>query len=320
MSLVFFDTEFLQDGSGKIDLVSIGLVKDTGETLYCESNEFNEAKANDFVKREVLPKLGPREKRMPRSQIKDAIIQFVGRDIPTWVAYNASYDGVCLFELFGTFENLPQGWPNSVWDLKQDRLRLGKPDLPNQDAKGGHNALADAMWLKDVYWFLHGRYGLVIPQQTPVPATLEGLDTYTAILGAMGIAPVVEAIGDNTVDNLMADLARCTTIELAQFVAGLLTVNVNQFEYAYSAPQYTDLAVALANLCHRYRVMDGKEQGDLCTKVTSMMKDIFATHYAALGPEAADAMAMQYADHMIAYIKSQNPQIADLASNPVKIY
>lgn len=315
MTLCFFDTEFLQNGSGKVELVSIGIVRDDGQTFYRESSDFNEASANDWVKANVFPKLGPMDQRKTRAQIRDDLVEWMGELIPTWVAYNASYDGVCLFELFGTFDNLPKGWPNDIWDLKQDRLRVGKPDLPNQDAKGEHNALTDAMWLKDAYYFLHGRFGVTIPQQRPLVSHLEAIDTYRAIMKAMGHDSMVEMIGDNTVDNLISELTRCTTIELGHFAAGLMHVSVNKFEYAYETPHYDEFKAALTNLINRYKVMDGLEQGDTCMKMLAMMKDIFTSNYGALGPEAADAMATQYAQHMIDFIKSQNLQAADLASS-----
>lgn len=318
--LCFFDTEFLQNGSGKIDLVSIGICREDGQTFYMESSEFNEASANDFVKKEVLPKLGPREQRRSRVDIKKALLEWMGDNVPTWVAYYAAYDAVCLFELFGTFPEQPKGWPKIVWDLKQEVLRLGNFDLPNQDAKGGHNALADAQWLKDAYWFMHGRFGFTIPQSKPLVSHVEAIGTYRDVLKAMGIAPVVEMIGDNTVDNLMTELVRCTTIELSQFVAGLLHTSVNKFAYAYETPQYEDFKQALANIAARYKVMDGLEQGDVCLKITAMMKDIFASHYGSLGPEAADAMAVQYAEHMLAWIKAQDPKLADLSILTPKIY
>lgn len=187
--LYWFDTEFLQSGSGKIQLVSIGIVREDGQTFYMESSEFNEADANDFVKREVLPRLGPREKRKTRAEIRQALIEWVGSDIPTFVAYYAAYDAVCLFELLGSFETQPAGWPKIVWDLKQEILRLGNPDLPNQDKKGEHNALADAQWLRDAYWFLHGKFDFDIPR-APKPEHHEALECYSKVCRTLGLEPV----------------------------------------------------------------------------------------------------------------------------------
>lgn len=315
----FFDCEFLQNGGQKIDLVSIGFVREDGQTFYMESSEFNEGSANDFVKKEVLPRLGPREKRRPRAEIRKELLAWIGQDIPTFVAYYAAYDAVCLFELLGSFEAMPKGWPKLVWDLKQDILKLGNPDLPNQDKKGEHNALSDAHWLKDAYWFLHGRYGLTIPEHG-AKASPGALETYSEIMKSLGEKPVVEMIGDNTVDNLLADLRRTTSIEVGQFVGGLLNGSVNQFAYAYSMPQYDEFKRSLENMCVRYKVMDGMEQGDVCLKVTAMFKDIFTSTYGALGPEAADLMAVKYAKQMIDYMKAQSPQIADLSLPTPKVY
>ena len=55
----FFDCEFIEDGR-TIDLVSIGVVDETGREFYAVSTEFDPAKAIDWVRRNVLDKLpGP---------------------------------------------------------------------------------------------------------------------------------------------------------------------------------------------------------------------------------------------------------------------
>lgn len=51
---IYFDCEFtgLRQST---DLISIGLVSDTGDTLYCEFSDFDKTKIDDFVLTEVLP-------------------------------------------------------------------------------------------------------------------------------------------------------------------------------------------------------------------------------------------------------------------------
>ena len=52
----FYDCEFIEDGA-TIDLVSIGVVDETGREFYAVSTEFDPARAIDWVRRNVLDKL-----------------------------------------------------------------------------------------------------------------------------------------------------------------------------------------------------------------------------------------------------------------------
>ena len=52
----FYDTEFIEDGT-TIDLVSIGVVDETGREFYAVSTEFDPSKAINWVRRNVLDKL-----------------------------------------------------------------------------------------------------------------------------------------------------------------------------------------------------------------------------------------------------------------------
>jgi hypothetical protein len=158
----FFDTEFFDDGQ-TIDLISIGIVRSDGATLYCERSEFDPTLCNDFVRLNVLPKLGPDYERLTSIQIKDKILEFVGDDKPTWVAYYASYDYVALCQLFGTMMDLPKSWSMFCWDLKQELVRVGSPKFPGQAGSNEHNALDDAKWNKSLYDWLHKNYGVTIP-------------------------------------------------------------------------------------------------------------------------------------------------------------
>jgi len=85
-----------------------------------------------------------------RLVIKNEILRFIGDDKPEFWAYYADYDHVVLCQLFGTMMDLPDGWPMYTRDLKQLCDDLGNPKLPKQQA-GEHNALDDALWVKDMY-------------------------------------------------------------------------------------------------------------------------------------------------------------------------
>jgi hypothetical protein len=52
----FYDTEFIEDGK-TIELLSIGIVSEDGRKLYCESNEADLSKADDWVKKNVISTL-----------------------------------------------------------------------------------------------------------------------------------------------------------------------------------------------------------------------------------------------------------------------
>lgn len=154
----FLDEEFIEDGR-TIDLVSIGIVCEDGAELYFESSEFDEEKASDWVKENVLKHLTfQRPFRWTRKQIAGEVLHFVTDhtppgEKPEFWGYYADYDWVCLCQLFGTMMDLPEGWPMYCRDIKQFCDSLGNPKLPEQ-GKGEHHALADARWNKLAWEFL----------------------------------------------------------------------------------------------------------------------------------------------------------------------
>lgn len=177
---IYIDTEFIEDGK-TIELLSIGLIADTGHTLesyYAENGSADWGRANDWVKANVLPHL---ERRYDVTWKHPAAIavdiqrwcqQFLnqGHKLVFW-GYYADYDWVALCQLFGTMMDLPNGWPTYCRDLKQLCDDLGNPELPKQ-GKGEHNALADAhwnltthLWLTDYASANHPPIGVSAPQQ-----------------------------------------------------------------------------------------------------------------------------------------------------------
>lgn len=149
---IFFDTEFIEDGK-TIDLISIGMIRDDGEEYYAISSEFDETKANDWVKENVLSKLEKDIKRKTRKQIAKEIIEFVGEEPEIW-AYYSSYDWVVLCQLYGKMIDLPKGWPMFCMDLKQLLMMNGNPKIKKQ-GEGEHNALSDAKWVYQTYMSLN---------------------------------------------------------------------------------------------------------------------------------------------------------------------
>ena len=153
----WLDTEFIEDGR-TIDLISIGIVAEDGREYYAVSSDCDRTRANQWVKKNVLPQVDWSLAR-PRSQIRAEIVEFCGfatydHDSGTkhqhefWANYGA-YDWVVLCQLFGSMDDLPEGWPMYCHDLQQLQEATGNPDLPKQD--GGHQAIEDARWLRDAW-------------------------------------------------------------------------------------------------------------------------------------------------------------------------
>lgn len=169
---VFYDTEFRENGV-TIDLLSIGIVRETGESYYAvvSDADWDAVKKDDWLKENVWPGMpvrgltrepysvgGKIKHRVSYPGVLDTSSSLVK---PKWVVANevrdfltatpnvelwawyAAYDHVALAQLWGRMIGLPKGIPMWTNDLRQEAERLGNPDLPQQDV-GEHNALADA--------------------------------------------------------------------------------------------------------------------------------------------------------------------------------
>jgi hypothetical protein len=154
----FIDTEFIERGSRHpIELISIGIVAEDGREFYTISSEFNPEHASQWVKDNVITKLGDYEGLTASlSQISEAIQEFCDPskyDKPEFWGYYCDYDWVVFCQTFGTMMDLPKGWPMYCNDIKQLCKSLGDPSLPQQ-GKGEHSAIADALWNVEAYNFL----------------------------------------------------------------------------------------------------------------------------------------------------------------------
>lgn len=149
----YLDTEFIERGYDRIELISIGIVAEDGLEFYAVASDgWDESHAGDWVKANVLPYLGP-GKRLSRADLAKQIALFVGNRAPELWGYFSDYDWVLLCQLFGTMMDLPEGWPKFCLDVKQLAVSMGNPRLPKQ-AFGEHNALADARHIKAMHEFL----------------------------------------------------------------------------------------------------------------------------------------------------------------------
>lgn len=159
----YLDTEFIERPC-TIDLISLAIVSEDGRQLYCESSDFDESQASDWVKENVIKQLWSRRKtdpfktwgragldvggKMQLWEMSREVRFFVGTDPdPVFYGYFCDYDWVAFCWLFGTMMELPHGFPMYCRDIKQTADEIGFSDWPKQ-AEDEHNALADALWTK----------------------------------------------------------------------------------------------------------------------------------------------------------------------------
>ena len=157
----FLDTEFIEYPC-TIDLISIGIVCEDGREFYAENVDADLTRANDFVKKNVIPNLEFQDCSIFSSEsrvygdtdlIAFCIKEFIIYEKPEFWGYYADYDWVAFCWLFGSMIDLPKGWPMYCRDLKQLADSLDKPHF--EGPKGEHNALADARWNKEFYEYLN---------------------------------------------------------------------------------------------------------------------------------------------------------------------
>ena len=144
----FYDTEFIEDGT-TIDLVSIGVVDETGREFYAVSTEFDDRKAIPWVRRNVLDKLpSPADPAWrSRERIRTDLLAFLtdpGEEVELWAWFGA-YDHVALAQLWGSMPALPREIPRFTRELRQRWDDVGRPDFPPKPS-GAHDALVDARY------------------------------------------------------------------------------------------------------------------------------------------------------------------------------
>ncbi|MBE7187592.1 polyadenylate-specific 3'-exoribonuclease AS [Jatrophihabitans endophyticus] len=142
----FYDCEFIEDGS-TVELVSIGVVDESGREFYAISTEFDPDRAIDWVRRNVLDKLpGPGDRAWrSRERIRDDLLAFLtapDEPIELW-AWMSAYDHVVLCQLWGDMRALPRAIPRFTHELRQRWEDAGAPAMPPQP-RDQHDALADA--------------------------------------------------------------------------------------------------------------------------------------------------------------------------------
>lgn len=142
----FYDTEFIEDGR-TVDLVSIGIVAEDGREYYAVSTDFDPARANNWVRDNVLNKLPSPADRVWKSsdRIREEVLSFVSSgsgktELWAWVG---AYDHVVLAQLWGDMTRMPRSLPRYTRELRQYWEMAGQPPLPDLPV-GSHDALVDA--------------------------------------------------------------------------------------------------------------------------------------------------------------------------------
>jgi hypothetical protein len=163
---LFFDTEFLEinePGRTRVEMISIGIVREDGQSLYLENSDFDwdRPEVDPWLVENVKPHLagaGSESWASPQ-QMRERILDLVGDRTPEWWAYVAAYDWIALISLFGTLVERPAGWPIRCRDLKDpiEQSGLTKDQLPLQDPSTAHDALADAKWNLAVWQHIQRR-------------------------------------------------------------------------------------------------------------------------------------------------------------------
>jgi hypothetical protein len=164
MGKIFYDTEFLENGK-TIEFISIGMVNEHGNTYYAvnATMPWGDILKHEWLVENVVPHLPLNGSMLDfnhpsvksRSLIAQEVQNFVLRERnPRLWAYYGAYDHVVMCQLFGKMIDLPEGFPMFTNDLKTFQYYKGNPRLPIQDPGSEHNALDDALWVKDAYQFL----------------------------------------------------------------------------------------------------------------------------------------------------------------------
>lgn len=154
----FYDTEFMEV-PGRMELLSIGVLDEMGCEFYGENAEADLSMACPWVIENVLPHLKqPGALYGSRALLAARLLAFLhptAEDPVELWGYYSAYDHVALCWLFGAMVDLPPGMPMLTLDVKQLALSMGDPQLPKQVADE-HNALEDARWTRDAYFWLKG--------------------------------------------------------------------------------------------------------------------------------------------------------------------
>ena len=161
-NIIFFDTEFTSLDPNKSELISIGLVKPSGEELYLELDCKSEP--SDWVKKNVLPFLSG--ERTPKKKAVEMVKKFLGDKKPYIVGYINQDDVIYWQKLYFSLGLEDDPFNLVSIDFSNVLFMLGiDPKTYSYGEENGfferigidykkyhkHNALDDARILREVY-------------------------------------------------------------------------------------------------------------------------------------------------------------------------
>ncbi|MFA6492814.1 MAG: exonuclease domain-containing protein [Patescibacteria group bacterium] len=156
--IIFLDTEFSSLDPYKGEILSIGLVKESGEELYLELTYDGEV--DPWVKENIIPNL--KNKKVSRDEAKQKIRDFVGKNKSVAMAYVNQFDILYIYKLF-TIDDCPFFWmpldfASILYGLGYDPLEYHERQKDmvkkfgiDSEKYQRHNALDDARLLREVY-------------------------------------------------------------------------------------------------------------------------------------------------------------------------
>lgn len=168
-NIIFLDTEFSSLDPYKGEILSIGMVKLSGEELYFEL-EF-EGELSDWSREHILPMLTG--SKVNREKAQKRIREFVGQGKPYMVTFVTQYDAIYLYKLFATDNPKEERFPFHMWPIDFAAILFGagiNPEHYLSDANGvltkmgidvskykEHHALDDARLLRETWMKFFGK-------------------------------------------------------------------------------------------------------------------------------------------------------------------
>lgn len=164
-NLIFFDTEFSGLNPYTGEVLSIGMVKMSGEELYFEIEHTGEV--SEWVAKKLLPNL--MEQKVSREEARERVLAFAGDTKPFLISYVAEYDAPFLYKLLGVNDahgnrELPYHWivldfASMLFLLDQDptdfpsesKMAIAKELGIDIGKYRPHHALDDAKLLREAY-------------------------------------------------------------------------------------------------------------------------------------------------------------------------
>lgn len=161
-NLIFIDTEFTSLDPSVGEILSIGIVKLSGEELYLELE--SKAVPSKWVEKNILPSLTA--PKVTADQAVRQVRKFLGRKKPFAIAYVDNYDALYAVKLFGEGEKIPFKWmtidfasilfgaginPTKLLASESDAKVFYRSLGIDPTKYRQHHALDDARLLRDVW-------------------------------------------------------------------------------------------------------------------------------------------------------------------------